>query len=95
MGRIAVGEKGREALDCDEVGRYWCGMCAFSEGNSACNSVKSRVVEYLRNSCQQSQTKRGRARRRGELTRNEVFRGSEAHIVSEYIGYQCITESSP
>ena len=48
LGRIAVGEKGREVPDCDEAGKYCCGMCAFSDGNSACNSVKSRVVEYLK-----------------------------------------------
>lgn len=50
LGRIAVGEKGREVLSCNEAGRYCCGMCTFSNGNSACNSVKSRVVEYLKDS---------------------------------------------
>lgn len=50
LGRIAVGEKGRRAWDSDEFGRYLCGMCAFSNGSSPCNSVKSRVVEYLYNS---------------------------------------------
>lgn len=47
FGRIAVGERGGTLLDCEEAGRYCCGMCPFSDGNSACNSVKSRVVEYL------------------------------------------------
>ena len=52
LGRIAVGEKGRGVSDRDEAGRYWCGICALSNGNSACNSVKSRVVEYLETSRQ-------------------------------------------
>ena len=94
MGRIAVGEKGREAPDCDEAAKYCCGMYAFSDGNSACNSVKSRVVEYLKNYRQRLPKKCGATRQR-ELTRNEVFRGSEAHIISDYVGYQYFAESSP
>jgi len=50
FGRVALGEMGRDALGGDEVGRYCCGMWAFSNGNSPCNSVKSRVVEYLNDS---------------------------------------------
>lgn len=50
LGRIAVGEMGRGTLDCDEAGRYCDGIYAFSNGNSACNSVMSRVVEYLNGS---------------------------------------------
>jgi len=45
--------------DCDEAGRYWCGICALSNCSGACNSVKSRVVEYLENSRQKHQTKHG------------------------------------
>jgi len=26
LGRIAVGEKGGGVPDCDEAGRYWCGI---------------------------------------------------------------------
>jgi len=50
FGRIAVGEKGRDVLGGDEAGRYCFGMWAFSNGKSPCNSVKSRVVEYLNDS---------------------------------------------
>ena len=50
LGRIAVDEKSGGVLDCDETGRYCDGMCAFSNGNSTCNSVISRVVEYLNDS---------------------------------------------
>ena len=91
LGRMAVGEKGREALDCGGTGRYCCGMCAFSDGNSACSSVKSKVVEYLSSSRQKPQTT---TKEGGILTRNEVFRGSEAHIFSS-VGDKCIFEFSP
>jgi hypothetical protein len=52
LGRIAVGESRRGVLGCDEGGRYRCGMWLFSNGSSACNSVRSRVVEYLNDSHQ-------------------------------------------
>ena len=96
LGRIAVGEKGREVLDCDEVGRYCCGMCALSDGNNACNSVKSKVVEYLNDSHQNPPNRaRHGEKKNGELTQNEVFRGSGTPTVSDYVGYQCVVESSP
>jgi len=41
------------------------------------------------------QMKRGVAKRSGKLTQNEVFRGSEAHIVSEFVNYQRGFKSSP
>jgi len=47
LGRIAVGRTGRGTPDRDEADRYCGGMCVFSNGNSECSSVKSRVVEIV------------------------------------------------
>ena len=58
LGRTAVGETESGALGCDEVGRYCNGICALSNGNSACKSVMSKVVEYLKDS-HQSRSKGG------------------------------------
>ena len=93
FGRIEVDESGGGALDC-EGGRYCCGMWAFSNGSSACNSVRSRVVEYLNDSSET--TERSVVQRsKAELTRNEVFQGSEAHIMSNHVNDQCVVESLP
>ena len=56
---MAVGEKSGGMLDCDETGRYCDGICTFSNGNSAYNSVISRVVEYL-NDCNEKLPKEAR-----------------------------------
>ena len=37
----------------------------------------------------------GCGKRKGELTQNEVFRGSEAHIISHYVNCRCTVERSP
>jgi hypothetical protein len=65
FGRIAVGEMGG-VLDGGETGRYCCGMWAFSNGNSPCNSVKSSVVEYLNHFHEKppNQTWRGKSKGR-------------------------------
>lgn len=57
FGRTAVDETRGGRLGCDEVGRYRCGICVFNDGSKACNSVKSRVVEYLSHLDQKSPTK--------------------------------------
>lgn len=48
LGKTVVDETEGGTLDCNEVERYRCGICAFNNGNSVCKSVMSKVVEYLK-----------------------------------------------
>jgi len=96
LGRIAVGETGGGTPDRDEADRYCGGICVFSNGNSECSSVKSRVVEYLKDSHCKLQSKVRFGGEEEGLTRNGVFRGSEAHIISVYVNNdECVFKSSP